>query len=105
MRAGPEGIVGHEAHLIAAWERYRIPVAITEVHLGARARSRCAGSLEGWQRRRRARARGADVRAVTAWALLGSYDWDSLVTRDAGHYEPGAFDVRGPFLERLRWLP
>ena len=39
-------------------------------------------------------ARGVDVRAVTAWALLGSFDWDSLVTRDAGHYEPGAFDVR-----------
>jgi dTDP-4-dehydrorhamnose reductase len=36
------------------------------------------------------------VRAVTAWALLGSFNWDSLVTQDTGHYEPGAFDVRGP---------
>jgi dTDP-4-dehydrorhamnose reductase len=35
------------------------------------------------------------MRAVTAWALLGSYDWDSLLTRRHGHYEPGAFDVRG----------
>jgi hypothetical protein len=34
------------------------------------------------------------VRAVTAWALLGSYDWDSLLTRRRGNYEPGAFDVR-----------
>jgi dTDP-4-dehydrorhamnose reductase len=25
---------------------------------------------------------------------LGSYDWNSLVTRPAGYYEPGAFDVR-----------
>jgi dTDP-4-dehydrorhamnose reductase len=36
------------------------------------------------------------VRAVTLWALLGSFDWDSLVTRPRGHYEPGAFDLRGP---------
>jgi dTDP-4-dehydrorhamnose reductase len=43
-----------------------------------------------------ARARGVDVRAITAWALLGSYDWDSLVTRSNGHYEPGAFDLRAP---------
>ena len=45
-------------------------------------------------RRARLRARGVDVRAVTAWALLGSYDWDSLLTRRRGHYETGAFDVR-----------
>jgi dTDP-4-dehydrorhamnose reductase len=36
------------------------------------------------------------VQAVTAWALLGTYDWNSLLTRKAGHYEVGAFDVRGP---------
>jgi dTDP-4-dehydrorhamnose reductase len=35
------------------------------------------------------------VRAVTAWALLGSFDWDSLVTRAEGHYEPGVYDLRG----------
>ncbi|HEY9833085.1 MAG TPA: SDR family oxidoreductase, partial [Stenomitos sp.] len=37
-----------------------------------------------------------DVRAVTAWSLLGAYDWNSLVTRADGHYEPGVFDLRGP---------
>jgi dTDP-4-dehydrorhamnose reductase len=52
--------------------------------------------VKSWRAAERARTRGADVRAVTAWALLGSYDWDSLVTRDAGHYEPGIFDVRSP---------
>ena len=36
-----------------------------------------------------------DVRAVTAWSLLGAYDWDSLVTRPQGHYEPGAFELVG----------
>jgi dTDP-4-dehydrorhamnose reductase len=32
---------------------------------------------------------------VTAWSLLGSFDWNRMVTRVAGHYEPGVFDVRG----------
>ncbi|MDQ6813560.1 MAG: SDR family oxidoreductase, partial [Bacteroidota bacterium] len=37
---------------------------------------------------------GADIRAITAWALLGSFDWCSLLTKPAGIYEPGLFDVR-----------
>ena len=35
-----------------------------------------------------------DVRALTAWALLGNYDWCSLLTVEANHYEGGAFDLR-----------
>ncbi len=50
--------------------------------------------LEAWNGAHAARAAGADVVAVTPWALLGSYDWDSLVTEARGHYESGAFDVR-----------
>lgn len=96
VRARPEGIAGHEAHLVDAWTRYRIPVAITEAHLACTRDEQIRWLVESWHGARRARARGADVRAVTAWALVGSYDWDSLVTRDAGHYEPGVFDVRGP---------
>ena len=49
-----------------------------------------------WQAANRARSGGVDVRAVTSWALLGSHDWNSLVTRETDYYEPGAFDVRGP---------
>src|SRR5256714_10026036 len=41
------------------------------------------------------RERGVDVRAVTVWAALGTYDWDSCVVRESRHYEPGAFDMRG----------
>jgi dTDP-4-dehydrorhamnose reductase len=94
VRARREGIVGHEWHLLEAWERYRLPVAITEAQLSCTREEQIrwlGGAVRGAEA---ARARGADVRAVTAWALFGSHDWDSLVTRDAGHYEPGAFDVR-----------
>jgi dTDP-4-dehydrorhamnose reductase len=46
------------------------------------------------------RARGVDIRAVTAWALLGSFDWDSLVTRAHGHYESGVFALHGATVKR-----
>jgi dTDP-4-dehydrorhamnose reductase len=96
VRRRPAGIAGHEAHLLAAWRRYHRPVAITEVHLGCTREEQVRWLVEAWRAARRARARGADVRAITTWALLGSFNWDSLVTRDSGHYEPGAFDIRSP---------
>ncbi len=96
VRACPQGLVGHGRNLVHAWERYRLPVAITEVHLGCTREEQLRWFAAAWGDALRANADGADVRAVTAWALLGSYDWDSLVTTVRGHYEPGAFDTRGP---------
>ena len=40
------------------------------------------------------RDEGVDIRAVTAWAAFGSFDWNSLLTRDDGCYESGVFDLR-----------
>ncbi|MBA3317140.1 MAG: sugar nucleotide-binding protein [Gemmatimonadales bacterium] len=82
--------------LAEAWQRYRIPLAVTEVHLGCTREEQLRWLLEVWQAANAARESGVDVRAVTAWALLGAFDWNSLLTSAAGHYEPGAFDVRGP---------
>jgi dTDP-4-dehydrorhamnose reductase len=96
VRARPGGIAGHEINLMNAWRRYAIPVALTEVHLGCTRDEQMRWLVEAWQGAQAARARGADVRAVTAWALFGSHNWDSLVTRDSGYYEPGAFDIRAP---------
>jgi dTDP-4-dehydrorhamnose reductase len=95
VRGRSEGIAGHEAHLTEVWRRYGIPVALTEVHVGCTRDEQMRWLVESWDGATRARMRGIDVRAVTAWALLGSYNWDSLVTRDAGQYEPGVFDLRG----------
>ncbi len=87
---------GHQAVLREAWERYRRPTALTEVHLGCEREEQLRWLHEAWGAAQQARAEGVDVVGVTVWALLGSFDWDSLVTRQDGHYEPGAFDVRGP---------
>ena len=96
VRVRPRGIAGHRAVLMEAWRRYRIPVALTEVHLGCTREEQLRWLHDAWQGAREAAAAGADVAAITPWALLGSYDWDSLVTADRNHYEAGAFDVRAP---------
>ncbi|MBX9680230.1 MAG: sugar nucleotide-binding protein [Gemmataceae bacterium] len=96
VRILPEGNDGPAKLLKEAWDRFRIPIAITEAHLGCTREEQVRWLHHMWRQAYAARASGVDVRAVTAWALLGSFDWDSLVTQARGRYEPGAFDVRGP---------
>ncbi|MFL5295772.1 MAG: family 1 glycosylhydrolase [Phenylobacterium sp.] len=85
---------GLEGALDEAWSRYRRPLAVTECHNGCTREEQVRWLREAWQSAERLRGRGVDVRAVTAWALLGTFDWNNLLTRQAGHYEVGAFDVR-----------
>ncbi|MDB5842485.1 MAG: dTDP-4-dehydrorhamnose reductase [Herminiimonas sp.] len=77
-----------------AWERYGLPLAVTEAHIDANREDQLRWLLEIWNAAREVQRNGADVRAVTVWALLGSYDWNCLVTECKGYYEPGPFDVR-----------
>jgi dTDP-4-dehydrorhamnose reductase len=96
VRLRPEGLAGPHALLSEVWERYRLPLAVTEVHNGCTREEQLRWLLEIWDAAVRLKRDGVDLRAVTAWALLGAYDWNSLVTRCDGHYEPGAFDLRSP---------
>ena len=79
-----------------AWLRYRIPLAVTEAHIDAGREDQLRWLLEIWRAAQSAREAGADVRAVTAWALLGSFDWNCLLGECRGYYEPGPFDIRSP---------
>ncbi|MET0392432.1 MAG: dTDP-4-dehydrorhamnose reductase [Chitinophagaceae bacterium] len=79
-----------------AWHRYGIPMAITECHLNCTREEQLRWFREIWDAACGLNERGITVLAVTAWALLGSYDWDSLLTCNNGHYEPGVFDIRTP---------
>jgi len=78
------------------WDRYRLPIAITEVHIDTTREDQMRWLLEIWQAASQLRQHGVDVRAVTVWSLLGSYDWNTLVTQSNGYYEPGPFDMRSP---------
>ncbi|HEX8446700.1 MAG TPA: SDR family oxidoreductase [Sphingomonas sp.] len=86
---------GLEAAVRQAWLRYRVPVAITESHLGCTREEQVRWVQRSWDIAQRLRGDGVDVRALTAWALMGNMDWVSLVTKDAGAYESGVYDVRG----------
>lgn len=90
------GLAGIEHLLHEVHDRFALPIAITEAHLGCTREQQLRWLVDVHAGASRARADGVDVRAVTAWSLFGAYDWNSLVTRDEGVYEPGVFDVRGP---------
>ncbi|MBV9958328.1 MAG: sugar nucleotide-binding protein, partial [Acidobacteria bacterium] len=94
VRVCAEGIAGAPALLKETWQRYCLPLAITEAHLCCTREEQLRWFTEVWDGAQRLRAEGADVRAVTAWSLLGAYDWHNLLTRREDVYEPGVFDLR-----------
>jgi dTDP-4-dehydrorhamnose reductase len=85
---------GITALLMHAWDRYRLPLAITEAHIDSTREDQLRWIVEMWRAAEKANRGGADVRAVTLWALFGTYDWNCLATACRGYYEPGAFDAR-----------
>jgi dTDP-4-dehydrorhamnose reductase len=103
VRVLAEGCAGVGALLREAWERYGLPLAITEAHLGCTREEQMRWLVEVWNDTQRVREEaGADVRAVTVWSLFGAVDWDSLLTLPRNSYEPGVFDVRGREEESAR---
>lgn len=84
---------GPRVLLKEVWDRYKIPMVVTEVHINCdydnqirwfgEIRNTCINLIES----------GVDIRAVTTWAMLGSYGWNRLLTLPHGDYESGAFDV------------
>ena len=57
VRVCPEGIAGPAALLREAWERYRLPLAITETHLGCTSDEQMRWFSEVWGGVRPARAK------------------------------------------------
>ncbi len=98
LRVRIEPLPGVAPILTEAWNRYGLPVAITEVHLCGSPEDQIRWLHEIWTAAQTARSAGVDVRAVTLWALLGSWNWSTLCTRDADAYEPGVFDARNGIL-------
>ena len=91
LAAPPAGLAGA---LTEAWSRYGRPLAVTECHLSCTREEQLRWIAQAWTTCGTLRRDGIDVQALTAWALFGSFDWDSLLTREVGSYESGAFDVR-----------
>jgi dTDP-4-dehydrorhamnose reductase len=86
---------GIAPRLREAWERYGIPIAITEVHHGCTRDEQLRWFAEVWSAAAQVRDEGVDLRAVTLWSLFGNVDWRSLLTRRDGIYDSGVYDIRG----------
>jgi dTDP-4-dehydrorhamnose reductase len=95
IRVQLESYGGISCHLQEVWQRYRLPIAITEAHLGCTREEQLRWLYDFWKTAGKLKESGVDIRAVTVWSLLGSFDWNTLVTKDNGFYEPGVFDMRG----------
>jgi dTDP-4-dehydrorhamnose reductase len=94
IRHREEGVLGLPALVEQAWQRYGRTIAITECHNGATREEQVRWFVEVWEGAEALRKRGVDLVAVTAWSLLGSHDWNRMVTRFVGHYETGVYDDR-----------
>ena len=98
VRVNIDEEIGIHVLLKEAWERYRQPIAITEVHLHCHREEQLRWFAHVWKVCNNLIDEGVNIKAITSWALLGSYGWNRLLTQDGGDYEPGAFDLRGGYL-------
>lgn len=89
-----EDDTGFAPRLREAWDRYGIPIAITEVHHGCHRDEQLRWFAEVWETATQLRGEGIDLRAVTVWSMFGNVDWRFLLTQRNGFYDTGAFDVR-----------
>jgi dTDP-4-dehydrorhamnose reductase len=85
---------GLKVLLKECWDRYAIPIAVTEVHVNGHSDDQIRWFREVWDICITLNQEGLSIPAVTSWALLGSYGWNNLLTAPHGHYEHGAFDLR-----------
>ena len=97
VRVSKPVVAGPYKLLKEAWERFKIPIAVTEVHLHCTREEQLRWFKQVYNDAdSKLKNEGADISAITAWAVLGSFDWCTLLTKKLDCYEPGLFDVRAP---------
>ncbi len=101
IRLGIPAYEGAYTLIKNAWKKYKIQIAITEVHLNCHRDEQLRWFNHIWKTAKKLKEDNIDIKAVTAWGLLGSFGWNKLLTKGKGDYEPGAFDVRSGILRPL----
>jgi dTDP-4-dehydrorhamnose reductase len=97
VRCSSVHIDGPKKLLREAWERYKLPMAVTEAHLFCWREEQLRWLMEIWNAAVELEKEGVDFCAVTVWSLFGAYGWDKLLTEAGGNYESGVFDLRSGF--------
>ncbi len=77
-----------------AWERFNLPMAVTEAQLNSTREEQLKWLYEVWNTCLDLKNEGLNIQAITAWSLLGAFGWNSLLTSSKMEYEPGVFDIR-----------
>jgi dTDP-4-dehydrorhamnose reductase len=93
VRNGNAVMSGCQHLLKEAWERYKLPIAVTEVHLHCTREEQLRWFHKIWKTAHELKQNKVDIKAVTSWALLGSFGWNKLLTEEKGQYESGVFDL------------
>ncbi|MEO6583847.1 MAG: SDR family oxidoreductase, partial [Ferruginibacter sp.] len=75
------------------WDRYRLPIAVTEVHLHCSREEQLKWFKEIYDQSKKLLDKNLKIIGVTTWSLLGAFGWSKLLTQPDGEYERGAFDV------------
>ncbi|GAC1379437.1 MAG: hypothetical protein NVSMB45_01550 [Ginsengibacter sp.] len=85
---------GLKVLLKEAWERYHLPLAITEAHLNCTRDEQLRWLKEKWEDCCELLKDNIPVVGYTIWSLFGAYGWNRLLLTEEKDYEPGAFDVQ-----------
>lgn len=89
---------GLKLALAEAYDRYSIPVALTECHNACTREEQMRWLRDAWDSCEELNASNRDIRAVTVWTLMGARGWSSLLTETMDHFEGGVFDPRSGVL-------
>ncbi|MBT1702879.1 family 1 glycosylhydrolase [Chryseosolibacter indicus] len=84
---------GHYTILKETHERYGLPIALTEVHIGATRDEQLRWFVEALRAANKLKSEGIDFRGLTVWSMFGAFDWNTLLTKQNNFYETGVFDV------------
>lgn len=85
---------GIKVLLREAAERFNLPMAVTECHLHCWREEQLRWFKHIYSACNELVKERLDIKAVTAWSMLGAYGWNKLLTACPGDYEPGVFDTR-----------
>lgn len=84
---------GYKLIMKEVWDKYHLPVAVTEAHLHCAREDQMKWFKEIFDQSRELIEDNVNLIAVTNWSMLGAYGWNKLLTTELGDYERGAFDV------------
>ena len=93
IRTGDIAVTGIKNLLKEAWDRFNLPMAVTEAHLHCGREDQLRWFKHIVDAAQGLVNEGVALIAVTAWSFFGAYGWNHLLTHQDGSYESGVYDL------------